>query len=956
MSSFPPNSRKDAVQALRDRAAAAVQRLRSDDLTPGAGDLADLIEELSVDQHELENQDAKLRAAGDNLNLAHKLHSQYFKFAPVPIVRFDLAGQILEMNDAAAGFVSDGPVAPSLRHNLTPKHLEKLLRILRAAADSADPICDELEITAPDNRLRYFAITAVSTREFSDIQVIAFFQDQTEVRAASLEFERLSLLARRTDNGVIFTDSNRKITWVNEGYTRLSGYSAEEAIGQNPSFMQGPDTALETVLRMRKALEAKLPFKETILNYRKSGEVCWVLLDVVPQFDECGELSGFMALQTDVTERKRRQIELLNLRMAVEQVPTTVLITDPDGTIKYANAAFEKSSGFSVAEAIGQTPRILKSDAHPPEFYREMWAALSSGQSWKGMIQNRRKNNSLYWESAIISPIFSPSGKIVRYIAVKEDITAKRLTEEELRRSEALFRSTFDQVPVGVAFLDLAGNFTRVNRTFSDITLFSPESLHRLAMTEISHPEDADAERALAEDLAAGKIESYEVDKRYVRKDGKAIWVHVLGRMIKDTDGNPVHFLITVQEITERKQMEIDLIAARNRAEAANVAKSEFLANMSHEIRTPLNAIIGSSELLEYDPTCDEASEYLHTIRSSGDALLCLISDILDFSKIEAGQMLIECIPFDLQKCIDETLDVVALAARKKSLHLECTIDPDLPKAIVGDNSRLRQVMLNLLINAVKFTPSGRIDLELRKRILKSQELLHVTVRDTGIGIPPEKIEELFESFTQVDASTTRRFGGTGLGLAISQRFVNLMGGRIWAEAASTGGSVFQFQIPLRLPQISDNPQLQLTPMPTDHTEAPTGQKSLHLLVAEDNAVNQRLITLMLTKLGHTVDVVSDGSQAVAALDNGNYDVVLLDVQMPVMDGLEAAAEICLRHPKPSRPPIIALTANALAGDRERCLEAGMDSYLAKPIRLGLLVATLNEVASPRRTDDASGQ
>jgi signal transduction histidine kinase len=408
--------------------------------------------------------------------------------------------------------------------------------------------------------------------------------------------------------------------------------------------------------------------------------------------------------------------------------------------------------------------------------------------------------------------------------------------------------------------------------------------------------------------------------------------------------------------------------AARIAAEKANRAKSEFLANISHELRTPMNAIIGMTDLALAEPLQAAVREYLQTARDSADVLLALLNEILDFSKLEVGKFALEIMPFGLRATIDETLKLLRVRAREKGLQLTCDIDPEIPDRLISDPLRLRQVLMNLVGNAVKFTDRGKVALTVQLQSRAAEHAnLHFAIADTGIGISPADQERIFAPFTQADSSMTRRYGGTGLGLAIASDLISLMGGRLAVESQLAKGSTFHFSLNLKLDG-SSRPAEQ--PSAPDHVSAgperparepdaapalppgaaePCGTPPLRILLAEDTPANQKLIQRILGKRGHQIEVVKNGQEALDLLETRQFDVVLMDVQMPVMDGFQATAAIrATQAAERARVPIIAMTAHAMQGDRERCLSAGMDAYIAKPIDSGRLIELVEDLSGKR--------
>ena len=409
---------------------------------------------------------------------------------------------------------------------------------------------------------------------------------------------------------------------------------------------------------------------------------------------------------------------------------------------------------------------------------------------------------------------------------------------------------------------------------------------------------------------------------------------------ICDQEGRVVRWFGTNTDITERKQAEEALIAAKEAAEAANVAKSQFLANMSHELRTPMNAILGMIDVALPKATDPTVQDCLQTAKGSADLLLTLLNDLLDSAKIESGKLELESAPFSLRRMLDQITRVLAVRASEKGLCFCCRMPEETPDAVVGDRMRLQQVLLNLAGNAIKFTERGEVEISLRALSQDGEACLEFAVRDTGIGIPPSGQERLFQPFAQADASMARRFGGTGLGLSICKSLVEMMGGRIWVESEVGKGSTFHFTV--RLPLAKE--------LPSDF-DAPVAVPAaacaqLRILLAEDNPANQKLATYILQDRGHIVEIAGDGREAVRLTEQNRYDVILMDVQMPGMDGLEATAAIRKREDGGRRVPIIAMTAHAMKGDREQCLAAGMDGYLSKPIDAHEMIAMVESLAA----------
>ncbi|KAB2951790.1 response regulator [Heliorestis acidaminivorans] len=622
--------------------------------------------------------------------------------------------------------------------------------------------------------------------------------------------------------------------------------------------------------------------------------------------------------------------------------------------ITKVNDAMLAQYGAKKEDFIGLTPRILF--GHDIEYGKAVWTKFFDQGKLHIETKEQKLDGTTMWIEGDYIAFYDLEGHITGHFGIQREITDRKIAEEKIRRHLEELQILVDTIEPHIWYLTDQDTYGLINQAHADFIGLKKEEVENKKLRDFFTPEEVEVCKEVNERIYAEKKQIKTEEVMYNSKGEKRLLAITKTPKI-DSQGKVEYIVCSAEDITERRQLEDELKRAKEEAEVANKAKSDFLANMSHEIRTPLNGIYGMTELLLDTPLRVKQKEYAITIRESSELLLTVINDILQFSKIEAGHMEIENIEFELPKLLNVVIDLMRISAGNKNLQLKCFISPGVPSCLYSDPGRLRQILLNLIGNALKFTEEGHVTLQVTlQKDEASQPCILFEVIDTGIGIDDEVQKRLFKPFMQADSSTSRKYGGTGLGLSICKRLLELMGGDIGVTSKVGEGSRFWFTLPLvDAPKtMQDNTLLQenyckvppsscnLTDVDDvagrvqpEHNFSYDGNNKLLLLV-EDNPINQRLTKMQLEKMGFAIDVVNNGLEALQAVAIKKYNLILMDCQMPEMDGYEATEEIrkkeSLGHIEPIN--IIAMTACAMEGDREKCLQAGMNDYICKPVKV----------------------
>jgi len=777
-------------------------------------------------------------------------------------------------------------------------------------------------------------------------------------RALRKSEERFRLLFEEAPIAFLEIDEQGSVVRANRAAEEFLGICPSHLIGQSMWAFAAPEHRKRFQDIVGRRLTEQPPAGESVVEFQRAdgSQVTGEIYASVHRSPD-GRIDGIWVRILDITARKRAETELgreqeFN-RALLENMVDGVVACDAAGRLVLFNRTARGWHGDKVAMNIppdrwanhyslycagGVTP--LTVDTVP-------LARALRGERCQdlGMVMRKPGQPDRHL-LANCTPIYDRQGRQLGAVTIMHDVTARKLAENALRESEDRFRTMADGCPTIMWVTDAEGENLFVNRTYREFFGVTYDQVEGGKWQQLMHPGDV-AEYVGAFLRAVRERTPFRAETRVRRAGGEWRWIASYAEPRWSPGGEFLGHVGLSPDVTDHKQAEEALRQAKEAAEAASRAKSEFLANVSHEIRTPMNGVIGMIGLLLGTDLTDEQRDYAEIVRSSSESLLAVINDILDFSKIEARKLELDAVDFDLPSTLEDAAGLLRAKAQEKGLALTCVIAAGVPTRVRGDAGRLRQILLNLGGNAVKFTARGRVTVRVGlEREDERFATIRFSVEDTGIGIPADRQADLFSPFTQVDGSTTRKYGGTGLGLTISKQLVELLGGEIGLESELGVGSSFWFTVRLeKQTSAAANPAPAVPgkrdPVPTAAPPKPQGR----ILLAEDNLLNQRVALAVLHSLGYRADAVANGEEAVAALCRTSYDLVLMDCQMPEMDGYQATARIRDRASGVSNPalPIIALTASAMKGDRDRCLQAGMDDYLTKPVDLASLAAALRK-------------
>jgi PAS domain S-box-containing protein len=770
---------------------------------------------------------------------------------------------------------------------------------------------------------------AILNRESrGNLEHIKSLQDQLEIR----ERQYREMVENATDL-IYELNTEGYFSFVNPVMERVSGYTREELFAMRYWELVSPDHRDRIVnfyKEQRRSGKRNTYLEFTMLT--KSGEGIWIGQNVNMQFTDDYKVIKVSVISRDITTLKNTELKRMEsenrFRTLAENAPVGIFQTDATGVCTYVNKRVSEITGMPEEDMLREG--WIKA-VYPEDLLRVTTTLQQSVEEKHGFkIELRFVNDTqgIRWVISEGVPVLDDNGVLTGYIGTTHDITERKQMFQKLRDSEELYRllSSNTRDMIALYKIDASATRTFISPSVNDILGYTSEELVGSSPYDNIHPEDeAQVKKILKSVVFTGNSATLEYRMR--RKDGTYVWLESHAHPFYDDNGNMTGFQSSSRDISKRKEFEASLKVAKEKAEEATRAKSLFLSMMSHEIRTPMNAIVGLTNLLLQNDPREDQRERLNLLKFSGHNLLTIINDILDFSKIEAGKLVLESIDINLKKLLSDTRQMLEQRAQEKNISLYMKYDAKLPEFLKGDTVRISQIVTNLLSNAIKFTERGYVELSVK--LLgeeKGKYKVQFAVKDTGIGIEADKLETIFEHFTQADNDITRRFGGTGLGLTITKGLLHLMGSKIDLESVPGYGSTFSFV--LTMDKGKDEPVAETNSVPGKLVN----DETISVLLVEDNRINQIVALNFLQQWGVAVDIANDGFEALTMIKRKSYNMIFMDLQMPGMDGYEASRKIrAMEDPYFKEVPIIALTAAAMSGMRDKVIETGMNDFISKP-------------------------
>lgn len=927
-------------------------------------------QEQSVNAKEPPEETAELKTLSEACKLAN---IGYWEFRPHAIDSVVWSDAIKRIHEVDLSFKPD--VESGIKFYKEGKHRETVRQAVEKAISEGHSFQFEtILVTAKGNEKWVRSIAETEMQNGQCVRILGILQDIDQEKRERIQHAETSALLRdvidaATEYSFVSTDTVGVIQVFNAASERMYGYSKEEVIGKaTPVILHDEATLMERAAELSDIYGEPIPHAEVYIKVprekgieiqettgrRKDGSLFPISLTVTPTHSSSGEIIGYLGIAQDLTQLKEIQQSLSAVEQRFQSAfhgsSIGMLIQSISGETIDVNSAICQILGYDRDTLIknGFTGIVPEEEVEKGHQIRAESIA-NEKDTYKRDKQYIHAKGHLIWTRLTSTLIRGKNTEPLYYFYQIEDISKSKQLEEELHRMSDRLKIAADASELGIWDWNMSdGSYFWDDKMYKLFEIDKREEVPNIdTFWERVHPEDLEVVRGKLQG-AVERTAPFEVDFRILLRNRRVRYIRAMGKIIRDSEDRPVRMVGTNLDITEQVKQQKRLASLAEEAEAANQSKSDFLANMSHEIRTPLNGILGMASMLhEMSNTTPEQDEYIKVIQNSGSALLSLITDILDFAKIEAGKIEIEQTDFSLRNLLEECKAISGVKAIEKKLTFKCHASPNTPDLLIGDPTRIRQVLLNLCSNAVKFTNSGSVRVFVEPIEQTDQEVsLKFSVIDTGIGIDLEHTRKLFQQFTQADSSTSRQYGGSGLGLAISKELVELMGGTIAVRSDLGVGSVFSFVIKLAIyrtkaPAIESEAHLATAKEAVDTTN----NQNKRILIVEDNKANQLVIRGLLKKFDFRIQVVSNGQEAIEAVQAQTFDLVLMDVQMPVMDGIEAAQRIRDGRANALNPeiPIIAITAHARKEDRDSCINSGMNDYVTKPVNRETLFTAIKK-------------